>query len=66
MRELAILHYKGSPSKDPDEDETLDPEGLTLNPWNKKMSDLNIPYFLMNSTGISIKIYQLNLPQVSM
>ena len=49
---MAILRYKGAPNKDPAEQENWDRQGLTLNPWNEKISDLNIPFFVMNSTGI--------------
>jgi hypothetical protein len=51
---MAILRYKGAPNEEPDEEETWDRQGLTLNPWNEEMSDLNIPYFVMNSTGTNL------------
>ena len=51
---MAILRYKGAPNEEPDEEETWDRQGLTLNPRNEKMSDLNIPYFVMNSTGTNL------------
>ena len=49
---MAILRYKGALDDDPDEEETWDRQGLTLNPWNEERSDLNIPYSALNSTGI--------------
>jgi hypothetical protein len=42
---MAILRYKGAPNEQPDEEETWDRQGLTMNPWNEEMSELNIPYF---------------------
>ena len=50
---MAILRYKEASNEDPAEEESKDRQGLTLNPWNEEMSDLNIPFFVMNSTGIN-------------
>lgn len=62
---MAILRYKGAPNEQPDEEETWDRQGLTMNPWNEEMSELNIPYFFMNSTGINrTDIHRYKPPRV--
>lgn len=61
MHELAILRYKGAPDDEPNEEESWNRQGLTLNPWNEKRSDLNIPFVALNSTGISNHAFILEI-----
>lgn len=63
---MAILRYKGAPDDDPSEEETLDRQGLTVNPWNERRSNLNIPYVALNSTGIRNHILNTTAQSLSL
>ena len=51
VQELAIVRYSGAPVGDPSEDETIDREGVLVNPFNQKASETAISISHLNAAG---------------